>query len=241
MSWQSLAAVFEYVSTQDDLTSNDVLVLTTIAHHADQHGEHAYPSLPTIAQYTKLKRRTIQYALRHLEGTKKVLETVLQPGRHGRQTYRLLLPHVDISKGASPAPLVEKKGARPAPFDEGKGAPPAQKGASPAPDPGLRSGKNKPCAHAPEEKGTPKDQETQERPDDVLSRLDAPTVASLETAALTLLQTEGVSTHLRIKPVIQSYMVRLWYQQRDVVHEGVVIGTGRRDAEEGKAHATCAA
>jgi hypothetical protein len=241
MSWQSLADVFEYVSTQDDLTSNDVLVLTTIAHHADQHGEHAYPSLPTIQRDTKLKRRTIQYALRRLEGTKKVLETVLQPGRRGRQTYRLLLPHVDISKGASPAPLDEKKGAGDAPFDERKGAPHAQKGALHAPDPGLRSGGDKPYARAPGEKGTPKTQETPERPDDVLSRLDAPTVASLEPAALTLLHTEGVSPYWQIKPVIQSYMLRVWDQQQHVVHEGRAIGTGRLNAEWRQAHATCAA
>jgi hypothetical protein len=55
------------------------------------------------------------------------------------------------------------------------------------------------------------------------------------------LDTEGVDPLWQITPVVQSYMARLWYQQQDALHEGGAINTGRRDAEEGQAHATCAA
>jgi hypothetical protein len=211
MSWQSLADVFAYVDTyvdtpQDKLTSKHVLVLHAIAQHTDQHGAGAYPTLPTLQRHTRLKRRTIQYALRDLEANKQVLKTVLQPGRYGRQTYQLLLPHVDINKGAPPAPFDEVNDALPAPLEHSKGAPPAQKGASPAPDPGLRSGRRENLARAPEEGDMPEEQPERhadseatpqatspgsalpplpDRPDDVLSRLelDAATVATLETAA----------------------------------------------------------
>src|SRR6266705_1554565 len=99
MSFQSLADVFAYVQTHDDLTSNEVLLLTAIAHHADRTGAHAYPTLPCLQQCTKLARRTIRYALRRLEN-RQVLKTVLTRGKPGKQTYELLLPHVPLSRGA---------------------------------------------------------------------------------------------------------------------------------------------
>ena len=45
MSFQSLADVFAYVQTHDDLTTNEVAVLLAIAHHADRTGADAYPDL----------------------------------------------------------------------------------------------------------------------------------------------------------------------------------------------------
>jgi hypothetical protein len=38
-----------------------------------------------------------------------------------------------------------------------------------------------------------------------------------------------------IQPVIQSYMVRLWYQQQHVMHEDRAVGTGKLGTEEGQA------
>src|SRR6266446_7385453 len=78
MSFQSLADVFAYVQSHD-LTSNEVLVLTAIAHHADRTGANAYPTLETLRTFTKLHRRAIQYALRRLEKAQ-VLTTTLTRG-----------------------------------------------------------------------------------------------------------------------------------------------------------------
>ncbi len=102
MSFQSLADVFAYVQSHD-LTSNEVLVLTAIAHHADRTGANAYPTLETLRTFTKLHRRAIQYALRRLEKAQ-VLTTTLTRGKPGKQTYALLLPHVPLSRGAPHAP-----------------------------------------------------------------------------------------------------------------------------------------
>ena len=103
MSFQSLADVFDYVQTHDDLTTNEVVVLLAIAHHADQTGADAYPTLETLSTFTKLQRRTIQYALRRLEKDQ-VLKTTLTRGKPGKQTYELLLPHVPLSRDATHAP-----------------------------------------------------------------------------------------------------------------------------------------
>jgi len=108
MSFQSLADVFDYVQTHDDLTTNEVVVLVAIAHHANQHGANAYPTLETLRTFTKLQRRTIQYALRRLEKDQ-VLKTTLTRGKPGKQTYELLLPHVPLSRGAPHAPLTSQE------------------------------------------------------------------------------------------------------------------------------------
>ena len=97
MSFQSLADVFAYVQTHDDLTSSEVLVLTAIAHHADRTGAHASPTQPTLEKHTKLTARGIRKILRRLEH-KQLLKTELTRGKPGRQTYRLLLPHVSIAR-----------------------------------------------------------------------------------------------------------------------------------------------
>src|SRR5206468_684356 len=95
--------VFSYVQTHDDLTTNEVVVLLAIAHHADRTGADAYPTLETLRTFTKLQRRTIQYALRRLEKDQ-VLKTTLTRGKPGKQTYELLLQHVPLSRGAPHAP-----------------------------------------------------------------------------------------------------------------------------------------
>jgi hypothetical protein len=86
MSFQSLTDVFAYVQSHDDLTTNEVVVLLAIAHHANQHGTNAYPTLETLRTFTKLQRRTIQYALRRLEKDQ-VLKTTLARGKPGKQTW----------------------------------------------------------------------------------------------------------------------------------------------------------
>lgn len=114
MSCQSLADVFAYVQVSHEITSTEVLVLLAIANHASPTGEHAYPTLTTLQKCTKLARRTITYALRHLEA-KRLIDITLVRGKRGRQTYHLLLPHVPLSKGAPDAPFVLRNGVKGAP------------------------------------------------------------------------------------------------------------------------------
>jgi hypothetical protein len=121
MSFQSLADVFAYVQTHDNLTSSEVLVLTAIAHHTDRTGAQASPTQPTLEKNTKLTARAIRYTLRSLEG-KKLLETKLTRGKPGRQTYRLLLPHVCIARpeinASLPPPRSEINAGLPPPRPE---------------------------------------------------------------------------------------------------------------------------
>jgi hypothetical protein len=110
MSLQSIADVLAYVQTHPDLSPTEVFVLLVIANYANQHGANAYPTLATLEKITHLARRTIRYALRGLED-KKLIETELVRGRTGRQTYRLLLSHAPLKKGATVAPFEDGKGA----------------------------------------------------------------------------------------------------------------------------------
>jgi hypothetical protein len=114
MSLHSIADVIAYVQTHPDVPPNEVLVLMVIANYANEHGANAYPSFDTLQKTTHLARRTIRYALRGLE-EKKLIETELLRGRTGRQTYRLLVPHTPLKKGASGASFGDGKGASGAP------------------------------------------------------------------------------------------------------------------------------
>ena len=119
MSFQSLADVFAYVQVSHEITSTEVLVLLAIAKHASPTGDQAYPTLATLQHCTKLARRTITYALRHLEA-KRLIDITLVRGKQGRQTYTLLLPHVPLSKGAPDAPFALRNGVKGASDDRVK-------------------------------------------------------------------------------------------------------------------------
>src|SRR6266508_4702955 len=110
MSLQSIADVIAHVQTHPNVSPTEVLVLLVIANYANQHGANAYPTLATLQKTTHLARRTIRYALRGLED-KHLVETALVRGRTGRQTYRLIVPHVPLKKGAGDAPYEDVKGA----------------------------------------------------------------------------------------------------------------------------------
>ncbi len=122
MPFDIIRNVRAYVYSRDDLSSNEVLVLRILADYANAEG-YAWPSLPTLQKATKLKRRAIQYALRSLGSEKyrdrkgeillgkQLIESILVRGRYGRQTYRLLIPHTENSKGAPHAPIENSKGA----------------------------------------------------------------------------------------------------------------------------------
>lgn len=47
--------------------SSLAVVLVGLANHADPDGRNAFPSLATLARYTRLSERSIRYALRTLE------------------------------------------------------------------------------------------------------------------------------------------------------------------------------
>ncbi|MFD2473535.1 helix-turn-helix domain-containing protein [Amycolatopsis silviterrae] len=48
-------------------SSSLAVVLIGLANHADPEGRNAFPSLATLAEYTRLSERSVRYALRHLE------------------------------------------------------------------------------------------------------------------------------------------------------------------------------
>jgi hypothetical protein len=110
MSFQSLADVFDYVQNHPEVPPIQVLVLLAIANYANQHGANAYPTLDTLHKTTHLARRIIRYAVRGLE-KENLIETELVRGRTGRQTYRLLVAHTPLKKGATDAPIPPLKGA----------------------------------------------------------------------------------------------------------------------------------
>jgi hypothetical protein len=76
-----------------------------------------------------------------------------------------------------------------------------------------------------------------ERPDDVLNHLDAATVASLAIEAQDVMVARVPNPFLRTKPLLHSLMVELWCQQQVLLHEGVAVGAGVQDHEEGRASA----
>ncbi|PKW00130.1 helix-turn-helix protein [Amycolatopsis echigonensis] len=48
-------------------SSSLAIVLIGLANHADPDGRNAFPSLATLARYTRLSERSVRYALRHLQ------------------------------------------------------------------------------------------------------------------------------------------------------------------------------
>lgn len=53
--------------SHSDLSTADLAVLTILVFHADKDGFNCHPSLETIAEYARLKRRTVAYSLKTLE------------------------------------------------------------------------------------------------------------------------------------------------------------------------------
>ncbi len=56
-----------WVLNHSPTTGTDKLVLLGIANHADENGENAWPSVPTLARYAGVSERNARHALRRLE------------------------------------------------------------------------------------------------------------------------------------------------------------------------------
>jgi hypothetical protein len=55
------------IPTDKKNSSSLAIVLVGLANHADSEGRNAFPAVKTLARYTRLKERAVQYALRDLE------------------------------------------------------------------------------------------------------------------------------------------------------------------------------
>jgi hypothetical protein len=112
--------------------SSLAIVLVGLANHADPNGRNAFPAVSTLARYTRLSERSVQYALRSLEELGLItpsdpdivaayvkradrrpkgwdlvihieVQTLHPAGRHGVQTRHDGV-QTTTSRGAEPAP-----------------------------------------------------------------------------------------------------------------------------------------
>lgn len=96
MSIRVQSAVWE----RSQAKGSALLLLLAIADFADDDG-HAYPSLATLAEKTRLSERNVRYVLREVEALGE-LSTSVGDGKHGCNLYRIL-PPAKIAPG-NPAP-----------------------------------------------------------------------------------------------------------------------------------------
>lgn len=123
-AWRKLVRAFG--PRQDDRCSRATFqsVAAALADHADRHGGSCFPAVATLAAETGLSRRSVQYALRALEGWQLIRHTNAGMGGRARSTRWQLWDPLPSQKGAR-ADLAEK-GA-----DGLKGAPDDTKRAHP--------------------------------------------------------------------------------------------------------------
>jgi hypothetical protein len=126
MSWKVVQVVFGAVDKGLPVGANAAWVLTRMANHAEHDGSKVFPSIATLASETKLKERTVQYAIKEL----KMLGVLVQecPGHGAGRNRRGIATHwrIDLeglNKGALHAPSESLKGAPDAPSCAFKGAP----------------------------------------------------------------------------------------------------------------------
>lgn len=131
MSFQSLADVFTYVQSCDDIPTSEVVTLLALAHHKNSKTGACFPSIATLRKTTKLSRRGQQRALRRLE-QRGVLATEFHPD-HRSSSYTLCLPDL--------APLPKQTSgirtpqcAPPAPPEHGRNQEANKDPAAPPPD-----------------------------------------------------------------------------------------------------------
>lgn len=87
MSVECSAWVWKYSKT----TGNDRLLLLAIADHAGDDGDHAWPSVKTLADKATCSERTVQRRIQHLEEIG-CLTVVRGAGQNGTHRYRV---HMD--------------------------------------------------------------------------------------------------------------------------------------------------
>ncbi len=82
-----------WVLEESEAKLGDRLVLLTLAEHADDDGQDAFPSVATISRKTRLSERAVHYALRSLEDAGRIARD--GKGPHGTTNYRLIMGGAD--------------------------------------------------------------------------------------------------------------------------------------------------
>jgi len=131
-----------------EITATEHHVLLALAFHADRHKQEAFPSAQTIADETRLSRRSVISALAALQRNGHV-EAVRSAGQHRPTTYRL------PASSANPAPLEDASSATAAPLTgsevqtaHASSANGASRGGAAAPKPLLTKKNQRARAHA---------------------------------------------------------------------------------------------
>ena len=70
-----------WVLNHSPTTGTDKLVLLGIANHADEYGENAWPSIPTLARYAGVTERNARHAVRRLEDAGEIATEERRGGR----------------------------------------------------------------------------------------------------------------------------------------------------------------
>jgi hypothetical protein len=106
MSFEAIRSVLEHSSTKGAAR----MVLFALAYHAHPDGTGAWPSVQKLQAETALCRRSVQEALRKLEG----LGEIERAGRHdsGKTIYTVRI--VDEPRKVVPLPTARMRGAAPA-------------------------------------------------------------------------------------------------------------------------------
>ena len=100
MSIQVMAAVWEL-----DLDHTQMLILLAMADHADDQGEHCYPSVARLAHKTSYSERQIRRSLRALERSEILVPVAYANGGRGFATEY----HIHAEKGVKKSPFISDK------------------------------------------------------------------------------------------------------------------------------------
>ena len=85
----------------------EMLLALALADHADDHGEHIWPSVPSLAQKTRQSERSVQRQLRKMEADRWLLRVSTKKiGRGQTVEYRI---NPDWLKGDNLSPFSEEK------------------------------------------------------------------------------------------------------------------------------------
>lgn len=117
MSIEAINWALRYAPIPDDRrdSSSLAVVLIGLANHADADGRNAFPSLTTLARYTRLSERSVRYALRHLEhlgliapADPRIVAAHVQRADRRPNGYDLAMETQPIGNGEQPANVREQ-------------------------------------------------------------------------------------------------------------------------------------
>ena len=131
-----------WVLNHSTTSGTDRLVLLGIANHADEYGENAWPSVPTLARYAGVGERATRYALRNLEDAGHIITEGRKGGRvDSDPRYR--------TNRYTVVGVRESRGAQGFPSGQSRGAPAFRQGGTSVPS-GGHGGAGKPSYNRPE-------------------------------------------------------------------------------------------